>query len=371
MVPPMSADHEEAAQAAVARCAALNEAAARRPLDAPPPEDGPAFEVVELARMALQTFVDAQQRTRAYLWINLANALRALGPEHDEAAAGAYAKAIAIVPDNGAWHFDLAVLHKWCGRWRSCFDQSLRARARLGQERAVLWNLALAATALGDGDVAGGVWRELGMEVELNAQSGLPMLRKEMPPFQVRAPSHPTGYGLRERVEETFEVLWVRPLSPCHGIVQSPSFRKTPIDYGDVVLWDGAPVATSDAEAPCFPLLEILRRGQEVRLHFIAIVRPGDVEAIVARLQETRAFVHPEGNEVDGAHLVYGKFVLTPNSDLAALRSALEEAVANASIRIAVPELYERMVGGKRAGREHREWRTIERSAIKRGMINK
>ncbi len=62
-----------------------------------------------------------------------------------------------------------------------------------------------------------------------------------------------------------FELVWIAPLSPCHGVVQSPTFRDAPIDYGDLVLWDGRSgrgARTSDEESvQVFPLLEILRPG--------------------------------------------------------------------------------------------------------------
>src|SRR5690606_25764201 len=97
------------------------------------------------------------------------------------------------------------------------------------------------------------------------------------PPAQVRVLSRGAGYVTASAFPNeaaAFEVLWVQPLSPCHGVVASPCFRDAPIDYGDLVLFDPAPVSQShDADGnivPCFPLLELLRRGDEQRLRFIA-----------------------------------------------------------------------------------------------------
>ena len=33
-----------------------------------------------------------------------------------------------------------------------------------------------------------------------------------------------------------FEVVWVQPLSPCHGVVRSPTQRDAVADFGDVVV---------------------------------------------------------------------------------------------------------------------------------------
>ena len=98
----------------------------------------------------------------------------------------------------------------------------------------------------------------------------------------------------------SFELVWVAPLSPCHGVVQSATFREAPIDYGDVVLWDGAPVSvlkTPEGPVPRFPLLEILRRGDEERMRFVALSEePGRLAEVEAALPPgwTRA-AHPAG----------------------------------------------------------------------------
>jgi len=67
-----------------------------------------------------------------------------------------------------------------------------------------------------------------------------------LPPMQVRVLAKGPGTGPNATVPDSsvsFELVWVAPLSPCHGVVQSATFREAPIDYGDVVLWDGAPVS--------------------------------------------------------------------------------------------------------------------------------
>lgn len=341
----------------IAACAALNAVAALRPMDAPP--HAPSAErVVELTES-----IAIEGELAGYLWINRANALRALGAERDGEATDAYRRALELA-DKGAWHFDLGVHHKWRGRFAESYESMLRARARLGETRPVLWNMAIAATGSGQGDLAAGAWRDLGLEVSLNEGSRLPMVA-DVPPLQVRAPSRPSGRGLPSDAPSDvgFEIVTVSPISPCHGVVATPTFEDAPIDYGDIVLWDGAPVA-----AACFPLLEILRRGDEHRLAFVAITDEAGLTRLVERLGEARAFVHPRGDAREGARLVYGKLVVPASIAKRDLVQAWNGAIAELGMRVAIPELYEG-VDTRRAGQEHQAWRGVERVAQKRGLV--
>ncbi len=346
----------------VAACAALNAAAQLRPLDLPPLDGGPAEEAARLAEDALGQEPDGP--LAGYLWINRANALRAMGPEHDGRAQRAYQEALAR-DDRGWWHFDLAVLHKWRGRWRASLEAGLAAQERLGAERPVSWNIALAATAIGDGERAAEVWRTLGLQPRLDAGGGLPVV-EGIPPLRVRVPSRSSGYGLGEPEEDLLEVVWVQPISPCHGVVSSPTFGDAPVDFGDVVLWDGAPV---HLDPSCFPLLEILHRGDERRLRFLAIGSPAEVEELVAGLADlgVHAFAHPRGHEVAGQRVAVGKLIVPAGTDPHEVRRRLE---AHPGARWAIPELYELCGDTKRAGREHQTWRGLVRAAIKRGLVD-
>ena len=59
------------------------------------------------------------------------------------------------------------------------------------------------------------------------------------------------------------ETIWIERLSPCHGIIRSVLYQDIGINYGDVVLIDGAPITYhqyGDEEVPVFPHLSTLRR---------------------------------------------------------------------------------------------------------------
>ncbi|MDH3728713.1 MAG: hypothetical protein OER77_14375, partial [Myxococcales bacterium] len=203
----------------------------------------------------------------------------------------------------------------------------------------------------------------------------------------------PTGVG--------FEVVWVAPLSPCHGVVQSPTFRDAPIDYGDLVLWDGAPVAehriAPSGPVPVFPLLEILRRGDERRWPFVALEKePGALTGLEQVLPDgTRVFVQQERVEhhctaceagVPHEHgsgagsvsapasapvsvpvpvFARGKIIVPAALDLSSFRDAWESAIDARAVAASLPSLYEELGETKRAGQEHQGWRGIERRALR------
>ncbi|MBC7174316.1 MAG: tetratricopeptide repeat protein, partial [Polyangiaceae bacterium] len=326
-----------------------------------------------------------------YLWINQANALRLLGADRDTESREAFQNALALDPTNGNWWFDLGLLHKWRGRFADGLEANLRARARLGETRAVQWNIAICATAAGQGDLAAGVWKQLGLPASLSS-GGMPLI-EGLPPVQVRVISRGAGIGPRSSFPDRaagFEVVWVTPLSPCHGVVASPTFRDTPLDYGDLIVWDGAPVGVAESsdgtKVPRFPLLEILRRGDERKLRFVALTEEPDRIDLLERALPEGCMVFAQREKIESArpavgtesflvkpreasaldhHLFHGKIVAPSSVPVEQLVAAIE-SLRSASIAVSVPELYELLGDSKRAGQEHQAFRGIERRAEKR-----
>ncbi|MEO0324669.1 MAG: hypothetical protein AAF447_17030, partial [Myxococcota bacterium] len=318
-----------------------------------------------------------------YLHINRANALRGLGPARDDEAQAAYAAALQSPDAPGGWFVDLGVLHKWRGRWDAAAEAFGHARSRLGATRRVLWNQALVATARGQGAEATAHWQALGFAAgrpEGAAEGRLPEV-DGLPPLRLRVPAKASGFAgqgaPRDAEDRSYEVVWVAPLTPGHGIVQSPTFEEAPVDYGDVVLWDGAPVAEERVAVPgegsralpVFPLLEILRPGEEKRFRFVAAHEGEDLDGWLTDLlsglpEGCRAFAHAG----EAAGLAYGKLVVPSAVALGDLRGRLEALLASRrTLRFAIPALYEEVADAKRAGLEHQGWRGIERRAGVRG----
>jgi hypothetical protein len=358
--------------------AALLRVAELRPADEPPFEKGPAHLAAGACQRCFEQ-LDGKARMDpnlgGYLQINLADCLRMMGPDHDEDALNAYKVALAIDDRRGSWWFNLGLLHKWRGRFREGLDANQKAYARLGAQRHVLWNLAICATALGEGKLALEAWQKIGVQGELSA-GGMPYV-PDMPPMQVRVATLGEETGQNDPLPAqavTFEVLWVQPLSPCHGVIQSPTARRASVDYGDVVLWDGAPVRLNrvgERDVPVFPLLWILRPGDERRLRFVGMEKQRGAAEALDLGEDTKLVVFDRRSSPAGdAHLFYGKLIVPGARDLNEVRRALETGLrTKAGLTLAVPQLYELLGDAPQAGKAHQAWGGIERSAEKQGLL--
>ena len=375
----------------------LIEQAGRRGMDEPPiRDDGPAWWAAAGLDQCLKS-LDASNRSNpdvaGNLYAMLGNALRLCGPSRDADAQEAFTNAIELDPERGEWWYDAGLLDKWRGRFDDGFKANELARMHMGPERPVLWNLAICATAIGKAEEAVAAWRALGVEARVDHARNMPYVAN-LPPLLLRVLSRTPATDATSALPDKavgFELVWVAPLSPCHGVVQSPTFRDAPIDYGDLVLWDGAPVAAHETAeqgtVPVFPLLEILTHGGERRLSFVALERePGALEALEPELPEgTRVFLRNERVEhhcaaceageahdhaddiqpaTDPSGLVRGKVIVQPTQNLHDFRGSWETALSKRAASVSVPDLYEQLGDSKRAGQEHQAWRGIERKAL-------
>ena len=80
----------------------------------------------------------------------------------------------------------------------------------------------------------------MGQKIELG-RFGLPEGRYS--PCKVKLAERP----LAERTADlddpgAEETVWIERLSPCHGIIRSVLYGNLGVDYGDVILMDGAPI---------------------------------------------------------------------------------------------------------------------------------
>jgi len=399
----------------LAAASLLIEQAGRRGMDEPTlTDDGPASWAAKALQRSLDTLSDTERKdadVAGNLYATLGNALRLCGPGLDAEAQEAFTRAIELDPERGEWWYDAGLLDKWRGRFDDGYAANEQARMRMGPQRPVLWNLAICATALGKGEEAVELWEEIGVSARLDRSHDMPYVAG-LPPLLLRVLSRtPSTDGTSPLPDRAvgFELVWTAPLSPCHGVVQSPTFRDAPIDYGDLVLWDGAPVAAHRVSAedavPVFPLLEILRPGNEPRWAFVALERePGALEGLEEALPEgSRVFMQHERvehhcaaceagepHEHDGSvagpasvsapgsatesvpasapasvSLARGKVIVQPTQDLEAFREAWEAALGARAVSIALPSLYEALGDSKRAGQEHQAWRGIEGKALR------
>ena len=374
-------------------CDALIRAAERRAPDEPQLEDGPALLAAQAAERCLSGLdpKTAGHEMLGYLHVAAGNARR-LRREHD-AALEHLRKAVELCPERAGFWFNLGLLHKSkleLGEALTAFEraQALNADKGLSAEKPVLWNLAICATGSGQGERAVTALRALGHKAVLS-DTGMPFV-EGLPPVQVRVATVGSGRGGSELPDRsvTFELLWVTPLSPCHGVVSSAAYRVASVDYGDLVLWDAVPIGIAEIDGrpvPRFPILALLKKGGERRFRYVALQHSeGDVQQLGEKLPAgTRLFVHAEKIEhlcarcASGEHMhkhkhtapeahrvVYGKLVIEPEVDLKALRAELDALLKRSpSVQLVVPELLEAIGDTVAAGKAHQLWRGLEKHA--------
>lgn len=374
-------------------CDALIRAAELVAPDVPVSESGAAVTASEVAARNLARLSAPERGDKAiggYWLMNQANALR-LAHRYPEAEA-AYDQALALDPNNGDWWFNFGLLHKVRGDFALALAATQKAATTLGDRRGVLWNIALCATALGQGPVAVEAMRKLGFQATV-LESGMPYV-EGLPPVQVRVATRGSGHGYAGPELDSsvlFELVWVSPASPFHGVVQTPTFREGSVDYGDLVLWDGMPVGMTEHEGkatPRFALLCKLRDGGERRFRFIALEQDeGDVARCAAELPEParifmqRAHVEmlcPRCASGDHMHkhthqpaephrLVYGKLIVPAELDLRAFQADFNAYVRKHSkVQFVIPGLHEALGETQAAGKAHQLWRGLERTSEKR-----
>jgi hypothetical protein len=229
-------------------------------LNRAPPEDPLFEEIVEM----LSGHVDSVRGTEIEIPIlrGMATAARMMARQHDDLADKAYRRLVKLLPQRSGAHYAYGLFLKTRGRFGEGLAENTRA-AELAQEpsEAVLWNLGICATGAAQGEIALQIWKSLGNNIEMG-RFGLPeggysncKVRLAERPLAERDSMHDEP-GLEE-------TIWIERLSPCHGIVRSVLYQDIGVDYGDVILIDGAPITYhrhGENSVPVFPHLATLSR---------------------------------------------------------------------------------------------------------------
>jgi tetratricopeptide (TPR) repeat protein len=229
-------------------------------LNAPPP-DAPLFQAVvkTLSRAAS----DAKYAGNESLILEgLATAARMRARQSDDVAEAAYRRLAELEPNSARRHYNYGLFLKTRARFAKGIGANQLAIA-LSKEtvESYEWNLGICATGARRGDVALEVWKRMGQRIAMG-RFGLPDGRYHQ--CKVRLAERP----LAERTADCDdpgleETVWIERLSPCHGIIRSVLYQDLGIDYGDVVLIDGAPITYhtyGETQVPLFPHLATLER---------------------------------------------------------------------------------------------------------------
>ncbi len=331
-------------------------------LNSPPPTEALFAEVIDRLVTLTRDVADKDQLESAMF--GLASGARAMGRQYDQLAERTYKRLIELDPERSAYRYNLGLFYKTRGR----FEEGLAANQRavsLAEEptEGTLWNLGICATGAGEGAIALDVWKRLEQKIEMGR---FDFPDGSYPQCKIRLAERP----LAERdaavddpgLEET---IWIERLSPCHGIIRSVLYQDLGVDYGDVVLFDGAPITYhtyGDRQYPVFPHLATLRRRGYRTFDFAgtqdAAGRLADVSADLER--DSVVYSHTENYQLvcrncwsdpdrdhdehdqEEKHAVTGQIAAPPGIDPADLLAQIDAAIAEREpCRIYSPDLCE------------------------------
>ncbi|WP_342708345.1 prenyltransferase [Bradyrhizobium sp. B124] len=261
-------------------------------LNAPPPEH-PIFQTMVEKLHRLSKLNEGRPEQERILR-GLATSARMMARQHDAIAEDSLRRLTEIDPQKSAHHYNLGLFYKTRGRFAEGVAAN-RAAASLSQEAvdSTEWNLGICATGASDAATALGVWKGMEQKIE-HGRFGLP--EGGYPACKVRLAARPLAERTADRDDPgEEETVWIERLSPCHGIIRSVLYRDLGVDYGDVILIDGAPITHhtyGEQQIPVFPhLATLLRRNYQ----FFAF----------AGTQQTARQLADISEELDGDAVIY------------------------------------------------------------------
>jgi len=160
-----------------------------------------------------------------------------------------FEKAIRADPGWQAPWYHLGLTHKYERQWRESYRCNAEAVRLEPTHEASIWDMGIAATALGDWAEARRAWTLYGITVP--AGDG---------PIEMNLGTVP----IRINPDTKGEVVWARRIDPARAILVSIPLIESNHRHGDLVLHDGAPVGyrkSGDREVPVFNELDMLTRS--------------------------------------------------------------------------------------------------------------
>lgn len=161
----------------------------------------------------------------------------------DEALA-LYYKALALDEQRANTHYNIGLIYKYQGVWDKSFDHNMRAQELKPKLEAAIWNLGIAATALGRWKEARDAWIKYGVKMEPGESApemdfGLSVVRL----FK------PDGGG---------ETVWVRRIDPARARIINVPLPDSGYRYHDLVLHDGAPNGSRIVDGQEYNVFDVL-----------------------------------------------------------------------------------------------------------------
>jgi len=351
-------------------------------LNAPPPGHSLFQQVTDaLAELAANA---RGGDSEVMLLEGLGTAARMMARQRDDLAETSYRRLIELEPETSGHHYNYGLYLKTHGRFREGMVANQTANSITGEpyDEATEWNLGICATGAGEGAVALEVWKRMNQKVEIG-RLGLP--EGSYASVKVRVAERPLAERTCDSDDPGLEEsIWIERLSPCHGVIRSVSYQDLGVDYGDVILIDGAPITEhtyGDTKIPVFPHLATLHRAQYRLFNFAGTQETArqlqeassDLEGDTVIYSHTEKVkflcascwndqkINHEHNQTVEKHVVLGQIAAPPGLDPVELLKQLDAAMAKRpACRIYVPGLCEVAGFVDRAAVEQRRMNIIE-----------
>ena len=329
-------------------------------LNAPPPDE-PLFERVVNALSAAAS-KSTYAGNESLILEGLATAARMRARQSDAIAEASHKRLVELEPNSPRRQYNYGLFLKTRGKFAEGMSANQRA-VELSKETVdrYEWNLGICATGARRGDIALAVWKRMGQKIEIG-RFGLP--EGVYPQCKVALAERPLAERKAECDDPGLEeTVWINRLSPCHGIIRSVLYQDLGVDYGDVVLIDGAPVTHhkyGEIQVPVFPHLATLERrhyqffdfaGTQSASHELTELGSslGDDAVIYSHTEQYQLICsscwrnpdidHDHGDTIE-KHIVVGRIAAPPEVSPQALLGKLDEAVAQkTSCEIYTPSL--------------------------------
>jgi hypothetical protein len=343
------------------------------------PSEEPLFDAVLAALVdAVEKKHDVEVEYR--LWSGLFTCARVMARQHDEVAERAGRRLVALQPDSAFAHYSYGLFLKTRGRFaEGLVENQLAEKLAENPTQAMHWNAGICATGAGVADISLEIWKRLGNKIEMG-RFGLP--DGGYAQCKVRLAERPLAERHKDNDDPGLEeTIWIERLSPCHGIIRSVLYQDLGVNYGDVVLMDGAPITHhtyGDREVPVFPhLATLLRRNyrlydfagtqdekgklasasEDLGADAIVYSHSENFEVLCAACWRDERLDHSHGSEQETHYVVKGRIAAPLELSPMDLLQQLDVAMLKRELcRIYIPDLCEVVGFADRAAIERRRY---------------
>lgn len=268
-------------------------------LNVQPPSESLFHDVIKTLEQAIE---GSDLKTEELICDGLSTATRMMSRQYDLLSAQCHRRLVELDPSYPGYYYGLGLYCKTRGLFAEGMKANQKGLELLEKPReSYLWNLGICATGAGQGEVALNIWKSMGNKLEMgrfNLPDGrYPSCKVKLAKYPLAERNDTNDYPGEE------ETIWIERLSPCHGIIRSVLYQDLGIDYGDVILIDGAPITYhtyGDGQIPVFPHLATLIKSKYQFFDFAAVQEEkGQIANISASLEKDSViYAHTESFRV-------------------------------------------------------------------------